>query len=154
MPPLDVRRPDSQLNHLSWRETDDRTVVLPGITIPPVNLADLPSTIKLMTYFAGGSFEMGSKRFDYQSLPHKRQVAPFYLDPIEGTWRAYIKQQPEAKSPPEIPGEDYPVTRISHDLAVAHAERVGKRLPDEAEYEFAATNGGTQEYPWGNDASS
>ena len=28
---------------------------------------------------------------------------------------------------------------------------MGKRLPHEAEYEFAATNGGKSKYPWGDD---
>jgi formylglycine-generating enzyme required for sulfatase activity len=30
------------------------------------------------------------------------------------------------------------------------AELAGKRLMEEAEYEYAATNGGTTTYPWGN----
>jgi formylglycine-generating enzyme required for sulfatase activity len=36
------------------------------------------------------------------------------------------------------------------DDAIAHAERVGKRLPTEIEYEFAATAGGVQRFPWGD----
>jgi formylglycine-generating enzyme required for sulfatase activity len=35
--------------------------------------------------------------------------------------------------------------------ALSYAEEVGLRLPTEAEYEFAATAAGTQEFPWGND---
>jgi formylglycine-generating enzyme required for sulfatase activity len=34
---------------------------------------------------------------------------------------------------------------------VDYAEKVGKRLPDEAEYEFAATNHGKTRFPWGDE---
>jgi formylglycine-generating enzyme required for sulfatase activity len=40
------------------------------------------------------------------------------------------------------------MTFVSYDDALDHAERVGKRLPDEFEFEFAATNGGTVADPW------
>src|SRR5690606_3253319 len=37
-----------------------------------------------------------------------------------------------------------------YDLAVACAEDLGLRLPTEAEYEYAATDGGRRRYPWGD----
>src|SRR5262249_45672774 len=40
---------------------------------------------------------------------------------------------------------------VTFDEAVYCAELLGKRLPDEAEYEFAATNGGKNRFPWGNE---
>jgi formylglycine-generating enzyme required for sulfatase activity len=45
------------------------------------------------------------------------------------------------------------VYNITYNEAVAYAEAVGKRLPDEFEFEFAATGGGQLRFPWGNDAS-
>jgi formylglycine-generating enzyme len=44
-----------------------------------------------------------------------------------------------------------PVTLITWHAAVAYCESVGKRLPAEAEWEFAAGRGATIEFPWGNE---
>jgi sulfatase modifying factor 1 len=46
--------------------------------------------------------------------------------------------------------DNHPVTHVSWNDAQAYASWVGKRLPTEFEYEFAAKNGGNTIYPWGN----
>ena len=71
-------------------------------------------------------------------------------------WWAYVKganwRHPEGPAS-NLDGRDqYPVVQIAFEDAVAYAKWAGKRLPTEAEWEFAARGGLSGKlYPWGDE---
>src|ERR1700737_1109646 len=104
---------------------------------------------------------------------HPVTLAPFFIDTTEVTTAAfklfldghpdwtrehlpadrhngdYLKTWSGNVCPP---GEgDFPVTFITWHAAAAYCESLEKRLPAEAEWEFAAGGGKAIEFPWGNE---
>ncbi len=71
-------------------------------------------------------------------------------------WWAFVPgadwRHPEGPNSNIIGKEEYPVVQVSYEDAQAYAKWIGKRLPTEAEWEFAARGGLEQaNYSWGNE---
>lgn len=115
-----------------------------------------------MLLVRGGKFMMGTNDAvarDEWKPAHEVEVADFFLDKDEVTNREYqefVKSgypyPPHWKGGEFEPGEgDLPVTNITWDDAKNYAQFRNKRLPTEAEWEYAARGKENRLYPWGND---
>ena len=133
-----------------------------------------------MVVIPAGTFERGSEDAearDNEKPVHKIRLSfPFYMDKYEVTnaqFKAFVDANPAWQKGnierrhhngyylDHWSGNDYPAGKADHPVvyvswyaAMAYANWAGKRLPTEAEWEYAARGGlGRQKYPWGNTIS-
>ncbi len=134
-----------------------------------------------MALVPGGMFSMGSDQGEEAEQPvHPVKLSPYCLDkrevtlreyrrcvtlgdcahaPTEVEWEGATEHEKRAYSPfcnanePEA-RKEHPVNCVDWSMAAAYCAFAGKRLPTEAEREFAAQGPRGQAYPWGDEAPS
>jgi formylglycine-generating enzyme required for sulfatase activity len=94
-------------------------------------------------------------------LPHQTyQIAGFALEPYEVTNARYDRclRAGVCSAPQDVPAQfsadtrgDYPVVNVSALQAKEFCEWLGRRLPIEIEWEYAARSDDERLWPWGND---
>jgi iron(II)-dependent oxidoreductase len=130
--------------------------------------AEIPGGVLELGAAPGGEFV-----FDNEKWAHPVVVAPFRISRTAVTNAEYRAFVAAGGPPPEHwrlvdgawlerrfdrwqpPVDDEPVIHVSWQAAVAYCAFAGRRLPTEAEWEFAATwdprSGRKRRHPWGDD---
>ncbi|WP_437660770.1 bifunctional serine/threonine-protein kinase/formylglycine-generating enzyme family protein [Sorangium sp. So ce1182] len=143
-----------------------------GLSVPPVKAAPAADMVRI----PAGRFTMGSaKGGKSERPPHEVTLTrAFDLDRTEVTVAAYqrcveagrctpsglhgpratdadIEQRGALCTAADTAKSQHPISCVDQAQAAAYCASVGKRLPTEAEWEYAARGTDGREYPWGNE---
>jgi sulfatase modifying factor 1 len=127
----------------------------PAATPAPEGMIEIPTGIYLMG--ATAAYGLPEER-----PQHEVAVARFHLDATEVTTGAYKKCVADGKckpthkatfcNEPHTDRDDHPINCVDWTMADAYCAAVGKRLPTEREWEYAARGGSEQRtFSWGED---
>ena len=95
-----------------------------------------------MSFIPTGKFNIGISTKEIY-------VGEFYIDKTEVTQKKFI----EIMGPSNFffRGESHPAEQITWEKANVYCQKIGKRLPNELEWEKAAKGGTSTNYFWGNE---
>ncbi len=121
-------------------------VVLMGSIVScskPENMVSIPA----------GEFMMGSadSNQDEERPVHDVALGAFYMDKYEVTQADY--EGVMGINPSHFKGADRPVEQVTWHESKQYCEKLEKRLPTEAEWEYAARGGTITNYYWGDEDS-
>jgi serine/threonine-protein kinase len=132
--------------HRKWELGDGGRIQLPTIHIPELDvnrgMASLGSSDAKSIGRSEGAGQQSIRAFDLDT--HEVTIERFR--------RAFTGRLPgNIVGMSSQTSDQLPMTGTLFDCAMWYAELAGKRLPNAEELEFAATNGGSTRFPWGDD---
>jgi formylglycine-generating enzyme required for sulfatase activity len=141
------------------KQAATKTAAVPSVAAAPADAAvpaqggsDSIQYREMVTWLKGGQFVMGKKASEGEmdeSPPHNVAIRSLYFDRYEVTKQEFEKVM--GYNPSTVKGcEECPVDNITWLEADQYCGKLGKRLPTEAEWEYACRAGTSTQFSFGN----